>query len=144
MTLTLADVIAERGIDVLAHLDRQASIPVVSGPQCQGDLAVIPLDLLDGDVRVHSNAVWKPVKGGGVEVLRGTAMGNPHTLVAAPDTCRWTTDVTDDAELAIGVLDATDVAYLAHPEHGYAAIAPGQYVIRRQREQRDLIELVED
>lgn len=143
-SITLADAIAARGVDVLAHLDRQVTIPVVAGPQCQGDLAIIPLAMVSGAVRVHATATWTDVPAAGVEVLRGAAMGNPHTLVAPPGTCRWTTGVTDTEGLALGVVDASEIAYLAHPEHGYAGIAPGRYVIRRQREQRDLAELVAD
>ncbi len=144
MTNTLADVIAKGGIDVLEHLDRQVAIPVLDGPQCQGDLAILPLALLGADVTVRSRARWTPVPRAGVEVLRGTAMGNPHTLVAEPGTCRWTTDVNDAEGLALGVLEATAPAYLAHPEHGYAGIAPGRYAIRRQREQADEIRMVAD
>jgi hypothetical protein len=32
------------------------------------------------------------------------------------------------------------VAYLIHPEHGATGIAPGTYVIRRQRERGDGLE----
>jgi len=51
-----------------------------------------------------------------------------------PGACRWTTGVRDNTGLALGVLAATGVAYLVHPEHGGSGIAPGTYVIRRQRE----------
>ena len=60
--------------------------------------------------------------------------GNPHTLVADPGTCRWTTGVHDPERLALGALSTAGVAYLIHPEHGGSGIAPGTYVIRRQRE----------
>ncbi len=48
--------------------------------------------------------------------------------------------------LALGVLivAAGATAFLAHPEHGYAGIAPGMYLFRRQREQADEIRLVQD
>ena len=36
--------------------------------------------------------------------------------------------------LALGALTARSVAYLIHPEHGMTGIAPGTYIIRRQRE----------
>lgn len=71
-------------------------------------------------------------------MLRGGAGGNPHTLVADPGACRWTTGVRDNTGLALGVLAATGVAYLVHPEHGGSGIAPGTYVIRRQRERSRL------
>ena len=72
--------------------------------------------------------------GAGIEVLRAGTGGNPHTLVADPGTCRWTTGVHDPERLALGALTTTGVAYLIHPEHGGSGIAPGTYVIRRQRE----------
>lgn len=143
-SITLAEAIAERGVEVLAHLDRQVTIPIVAGPQAQGDLAILPLAMVDTQVRVRPAATWVDVPAHGVEVLRGAAMGNPHTLLAAPGSCQWTTRVNDAENLALGVLDASEVAYLAHPEHGYAGIAPGRYVIRRQREQREMITLVAD
>ncbi|GAA0438607.1 hypothetical protein Acor_62850 [Acrocarpospora corrugata] len=62
------------------------------------------------------------------------AGGNPHTLVADPRTCRWTTGVADRSWLAIGVFETSAVAYLLHPEHGASGCAPGSYVVRRQRE----------
>ena len=67
-------------------------------------------------------------------MLRAGTGGNPHTLVADPGTCRWTTGVDDPERLALGALRTTGVAYLIHPEHGGSGIAPGTYVIRRQRE----------
>jgi hypothetical protein len=38
--------------------------------------------------------------------------------------------------LDLGVLTVAEgaVAYLAHPEHAYSGIAPGTYLLRRQRE----------
>jgi hypothetical protein len=134
--VTLADLTARTGLDVLAHLEREVTIPVVAGLQAQGDLIVVPLALLD-DVTVPPHTRWTAVPAGGVELLRGAAGGNPHTLVADPGTCRWSRRVHDPQRLALGVLDATAVAYLIHPEHGGTGIAPGTYVIRRQRERSE-------
>ena len=131
--MTLADLTRRTGLDVLDHLEREMTIPVIDGLQAQGDLIVVPLDLID-DVSVAATARLRPVPAGGVELLRGAAGGNPHTLVADPGTCLWTTDVIDPEGLALGVLQATAVAYLIHPEHGGTGIAPGAYTIRRQRE----------
>jgi hypothetical protein len=133
MTLTLGDLTARTGLDVLGHLEREMTIPVINGPQAQGDLIVIPLDFL-ADITTARGAHWRDVPGTGIDVLRAAAAGNPHTLVADPGTCRWTTGVRDPTGLALGALTATSVAYLVHPEHGASGIAPGSYVIRRQRE----------
>ena len=141
-TLTLADLTARTGLDVLGHLERQVTIPVTDGIQAQGDLLVIPVALLAADppgrtrrgVSIVASPRWHAVPGAGVEVLRAGTGGNPHTLVADPGTCRWTTGVDDPQRLALGALRTTGVAYLIHPEHGASGIAPGTYVIRRQRE----------
>lgn len=135
--LTLADLTSRTGLDVLSHLEREAAIPVIDGLQAQGDLIVVPFADLT-EVMIVPNAYWREVPGSGIDVLRGGAGGNPHTLVADPGACRWTTGVRDNTSLALGVLAATGVAYLVHPEHGGSGIAPGTYVIRRQRERSRL------
>lgn len=144
--ITIEQAVAAHGIDVLDHLDRQATIPVHAGIQAQGDLLVVPLAALARQVTVRAGAVWQPVGAGGVEVLRGTAMGNSHTLVAAAGAAAWTTQVDDAESLALGVAEVIggETAYLAHAEHGYIGLGAGRYVIRRQREQRDLVAYVED
>ncbi|WP_157430122.1 hypothetical protein [Actinomadura oligospora] len=136
MTMTLSDLTRQTGLDVLDHLEMDVAIPVLAGPQAQGDLLIVPFDDLAGAVTVPEWARWRPVPPDGVEVLRGGAGGNPHTLVAEPHTCRWTEDVGDLENLALGVLWADHPVHLMHPEHGGSGIAPGTYVIRRQREGR--------
>ncbi|WP_433371830.1 hypothetical protein [Streptosporangium sp. CA-115845] len=134
MTVTLASLSRQTGLAVLDHLERSASIPVVHGLQAQGDLIVIPLPVIASSVQVWPGSRWTDVPAEGVELLRGAAGGNPHTLVADPGTCRWTTHVLDSDQLAIGVFETSAVAYLLHPEHGATGCPPGSYVIRRQRE----------
>lgn len=134
MPLTLADLTRRTGLDVLDHLEREAAIPVTGRLQAQGDLIVIPFDWLDGQVGLWPDPRWQPVPAAGIELLRSAAGGNPHTLVADPGTCEWTTGVSDPTGLELGVLTTTGVAYLLHPEHGGAGIAPGTYLVRRQRE----------
>ncbi|MFL6075897.1 MAG: hypothetical protein ACJ73S_21105 [Mycobacteriales bacterium] len=132
--VTLADLTARTGLDVLDHLEREVTIPVVAGLQAQGDLIVIPIAMVADEVAVPPNAHWRPVPAAGIELLRGAGGGNPHTLVADAGTCRWTTEVRDGQLLALGALRTTAPAYLIHPEHGGTGIAPGIYLIRRQRE----------
>ncbi|MFG3256054.1 hypothetical protein [Streptomyces sp. NPDC048172] len=132
-TTTLGELSARTGRDVLAHLEREVTVPVVSGIQAQGDLIVIPGALLE-NVRESRYAHWTEVPPGGVELLRSAGGGNPHALVADPGACRWTESVRDLTGLSLGMIEATAVAYLIHPEHGATGIAPGRYVVRRQRE----------
>jgi hypothetical protein len=134
MTVTLASLSQQTGLAVLDHLEQSVSIPVVDGLQAQGDLIVIPLSVVASSARVRPDARWRDVPPEGVELLRGAAGGNPHTLVADPGTCRWTTDMSDSHWLAIGVFETSAVAYLLHPEHGATGCTPGAYVVRRQRE----------
>src|SRR5580692_10006734 len=127
--VTLADLAAKTGLDVLSHLERELAIPVTAGLQAQGDLIVIPAGMITGVTvfarygaanlpdHLRERARWLDVPAGGIELLRSGAGGNPHTLVADQGTCRWTTGIFDRAELAIGVLEASGVAYLIHPEH---------------------------
>ncbi|RDI63611.1 hypothetical protein [Nocardia pseudobrasiliensis] len=117
----------------LEHFQQSLRIPVVDGMYAQGDLLVIPSSMLP-EVTVGPDAQWSHVRPEGVEVLRGPAGGNPHTLVAESGTCRWTRSVDDPEGLALGLFTTTAVAYLMHPEHGATGSAPGAYLIRRQRE----------
>jgi hypothetical protein len=141
-TLTLADLTARTGLDVLGHLEREVTIPVTEGIQAQGDLLVIPIAVLAApsrgrawnNVSIADSARWHEVPGDGVELLRAGTGGNPHSLVADPGSCRWTTGVHDPQRLALGAVSTTAIAYLIHPEHGGSGIAPGTYIIRRQRE----------
>jgi hypothetical protein len=130
----LMDLTAETGLPVDLHLVMDMVIPVHDGFQAQGDLMVAPLAGLAGRVRAAEGAEWQEVPPGGVELLRGAAGGNAHSLVADPGTCVWTGDVTDAEGLAIAVFDAMATVYLLHREHGATGIAAGQYVVRRQRE----------
>lgn len=66
--------------------------------------------------------------------MRGAAGNNPHTLVADPGTCRFTRQVRDLTGLAVAVVVNTAPACLLHPEHGGNGIAPGCWLIRRQRQ----------
>lgn len=130
----LMDLTNETGLAVDLHLMLDMVIPVHDSFQAQGDLLVAPLPELAGQVRATEGAVWHEVGPTGVELLRGAAGGNTHSLVADPGTCVWTAEVTDAEGLAIGVFDAMATVYLLHREHGGTGIAAGQYVVRRQRE----------
>nr|BFE38054.1 hypothetical protein GCM10010200_103050 [Actinomadura rugatobispora] len=131
---TLSDLTRRTGLDVLDHLEREAAVPVVDGLQAQGDLIVIPFAMVEDAVRLPDPKRWRRVPAAGVELLRGAAGGNAHTLVADPGACTWTTDLYDREALALGAFRATEVVYLLHPEHGGSGVAPGTYVVRRQRE----------
>ncbi len=131
--MDLAELLDRTGLDVLDHLERQVTVPVIDGLQAQGDLIVIPFALLN-TVTLDSWASWRSVPSGGVELVRGADGNNPHTLVADAGTCRWTAFVRDPIGLGIAVFDNTAPAYLVHPEHGGSGVAPGSWLVRRQQE----------
>ncbi|MFI7680007.1 hypothetical protein [Actinophytocola sp. NPDC049390] len=131
--MNLAELLAENDLDVLDHLDRQITVPVLDGPQAQGDLIVVPLDMVP-TVTDASWATWPYVPWRGVELVRGVAGNNPHTLVADDRTCRWTGAVRDPLRLGIAMFENTAPAYLIHPEHGGSGVAPGRWLVRRQQE----------
>ncbi len=128
--VTLGQLIGAHGIDVLEHLDRDLEVPVYDGLQMQGDVAVIPLAK-----GTEPSDVGTPVPSAGVPVIQAFGAGHEHRLFAGtPGTAFWSPSrVGQD----LGVLKATEPVYLAHLEHGYLGIAPGSYLLRRQREQAD-------
>jgi hypothetical protein len=141
---TMAELIERHGVDVLEHLDRSIEIPFLDGLQPQGDVPVIPLSMVADAVSFTGSG--EMIGNAGVAVVEAANGGHEHRLLADEGTCWWNPGVTDRERLAIGVLTVTDGsrALLAHPEHGYLGIAPGMYVIRRQREQAEEQRLVAD
>ncbi|MFF1615680.1 hypothetical protein ACFVYA_48790 [Amycolatopsis sp. NPDC058278] len=127
----LSELLDRTGLDVLDHLDRQVTVPVIDGLQAQGDLIVLPLALL-GAPAWRSD--WWELPAEGRELVRGEAGNNPHTLVADRGTCRLTTRLNDPERLAIAAFENTAPVYLIHPEHGATGVAPGAWFVRRQRE----------
>lgn len=122
------------GVSHLDHLDKQADIPVVSGTAAQGDVLIRRNDRLSAST---------PIPAAGFPVVRGENGGNTHAVYGNgfydPTPVR-------ESELALGVLTipAGEQVLLSHPEHGGFLIEPGSYELRRQREQADVIRLVED
>ncbi|QVQ50849.1 hypothetical protein J4H86_18545 [Spiractinospora alimapuensis] len=134
MSKTLSDLTRLSGVQVLDHLEQEVAVPVIADLQAQGDLIVIPHDLVRDDVVLPPDHGWRDVPPEGLDLLRSAAGGNPHCLVAEPGTCRWVTHIRDGSGLSLGALTTTRPAYLIHPEHGGSGLAPGTYVVRRQRE----------
>lgn len=136
MSTTLAEAIDRFDVDVHEHLDREFTIPVLAGVQRQGDVLVLPSP--------RATAAT-PVGAHGFPVVRGEAGGNTHLLLAA-GAVRFDAKPVSATDLVLGHLsvDVGSEAFLAHPEHGYLGVAPGNYEIRRQREQADELRLVAD
>lgn len=130
---TYQSILDRHDVEVPAHLEQQAGVPVLAGMQRQGDVFVLPC--LPG-------STGEPVPPAGVAVVRGESGGNTHLLVA-DGPVRWR---PESRGVDLGVVTVSDggAAYLLHPEHGAQGIAPGSYLLRRQREQADEIRLVAD
>jgi hypothetical protein len=139
MTLTIAMAERQTGIEVLDYLDREAEVPILTGVQRQGDVIVIPHrrpGLIAGAKLVTDS----------IPVVRGENGGNTHALVA-DGPCSWAPrpEVTASSpDLGTLTVDEGSTAFLAHPEHGFLGIGPGQYTIRRQVEETDRRQLVSD
>lgn len=137
--MKLDQLIQTHSIDVHDHLDREMSIPILTGMQRQGDVLVVPAAMAAG---LEAST---PVPATGVPVVKGENGGNTHALVAdGPVFCDVRTASVQNLVLATVTVPEGSTAYLAHPEHGYSGIGPGSYVLRRQREQGDVQRMVAD
>lgn len=133
MTITLSDVMRPHQVAIPAHLEADAEIPVVCGLQRQGDVLVVP-------ARKGKVDKLTPIPPEGLAVVRGEAGGNTHLLVGGG---LWAPNTTDPAVMGTLVVE-TEPAYLLHPEHGATGIGSGSYIVRRQREQAQIVRLVAD
>ncbi|TDO18174.1 hypothetical protein EV580_1358 [Mycobacterium sp. BK086] len=133
---TTTQLIEATGVHVVTDQDFDLDIPVKSGMQRQGDVLVRP-----AAVRAQT-----AVPAAGTPVVRGESGGNTHAIYAAdgPVYCDVQPASTRDLRVATLSVPEGSEAYLAHPEHGYMGIAPGDYEIRRQREQAEQQRMVAD
>lgn len=141
MTRTYSDSLSRYSITIPDHLVADAEVPVLTGPQCQGDVGVWPHDkpLLTGH---------KPVPAAGVQIVRGEATGNTHWLDGDGEVL-WAPAPASDpsASVMLGELIVPEgaAAYLTHTdEHGSNGIGPGVYRISGKRTQAELVERVYD
>lgn len=124
---TVGQIEKHTGVEVFDYLARDAEVPTVTSAGCQGDVSIL---------RVTTKPATTPAPKAGVAVVRGENGGNTHSLHGdGPILWDPATDRADDS-LVLGTLTVPDGSQvvLAHPEHGFLAIAPGTYRIGRQRE----------
>lgn len=137
-TTTLGELTGKHGFAVLEHLEAEASVPVHSGLQAQGDLFIIPAAPLDA-----AYGTTAEVGPEGVAVIEAIASGHEHRIFASvPGTARIRMLGRSGQDIAY--LECTEPVYSLHVEHGATGIAPGSYLFRRQREQSDEERLVAD
>lgn len=141
---TYAQALGKIGAAVPRHLVADAEIPVLPGPQRQGDLSIWPT--ADVGYKVDESQL-RPVPDTGVQVVVGEATGNTHWLHAGFDSPGVTWYRIDDGSVRLGVVVVPDgqTAELIHTEeHGANAISAGTYVIHGKRELADQIRRVAD
>lgn len=147
MSMTYGEALALASVTIPEHLEAEAQVPVLTGPQAQGDLMIVPVAMAYAyPAAAPEWPAGQPVSQGGVQVVHGEATGNTHWLhagFASPDVA-W--HRADDG-LVVGVVTVPpgQSAMLIHTdEHGANGIGPGRYEIRRKREQLDEIAYVAD
>lgn len=136
--LTLDEAICGFGVEVLDHLDRSVSIPIITAIGRQGDVLIVAKT-------ARQKTASTPLPADGFPAVRGESGGNTHLLLADGDVF-YDAETPSPTKLDLGTLTVNEdaTAYLAHPEHGYIGIAPGNYTLKRQREQADELRLVAD
>lgn len=134
---TYSELLARHGVQIPDHLIAQAEVPVLTGPQRQGDIFIRPVA-----VAPAGSTVFAPV-GEGVQVIHGEATGNTHWL-NGDSAVLW---ARLDAGQVIGLVMVPEgsTAHITHTEeHGCNGIGPGVYELRRKREMADEIRQVAD
>ncbi|SLH38191.1 hypothetical protein [Mycobacteroides abscessus] len=152
MATTYRSALEKIGVSIPAHLEADAEVPVLDEPQAQGDLTLVPLRL--DPVPGPDERAWQTVPDEGIAVVHGEGTGNTHWLHRGFDSpgvsyvANTTTDhATSDAALVIGFVRVPEgqCAELIHTDdHGCNAMAPGDWTIRRKREQAYTVKIVAD
>lgn len=132
---TYSSILDRHQVEIPAHLEAQAEVPVVTGLQRQGDVIVIP--------QRAGKDKGTQVPPEGVAVVRGETGGNTHLLVADGKVA-WRPVSGGGLDLGAVTVEEGASAFLLHPEHGAQGIGPGSFLVRRQREQADEIRMVQD
>lgn len=141
--MTLEKALARHNITAADAALADIEVPVLTGPQRQGDILIKPRAPLGNAER----ATMTTVPRSGVAVVRAEATGNTHLLDAVEGTVLWQAANTVEGDVLLGVLHVEDgsVANLLHTdEHGCNAIGPGTYTLHGKREMADEIRRVAD
>lgn len=142
-TMTYGAALDLIGVSVPEHLIADSAVPVLTGPQAQGDVGIIPATYVDVDVDAASVRVGPE----GIQIVTGEATGNTHWLHAEGDV-RWARVEGDpDDPPIIGLLTVADgaTAWIIHTdEHGANGVGPGTYAVTGKREQADIVRRVAD
>lgn len=136
---TFGSILDRHGIVVPDETIAELAVPVLAGPQRQGDVLIVPR----GPLTDAERSQCQPVPSEGVAVVVGEATGNTHLLHGEGPVLFG----RRAAGLVLGVVEVPEgsTGYLIHTdEHGANGIAPGCYELRGKREQADEIRRVAD
>jgi hypothetical protein len=139
MSITYAEALAKVGATVPEHLVADAEVPILTGPQAQGDLLIVPVDKITQELL--------PLPAAGIQVVFGEATGNSHYLHPGFDSPDVRYARVDDDTLCLAVVSIPEgqSAQLIHTdEHGSNGIGAGDYAIHAKRELREEITRVQD
>ncbi|GIJ60768.1 hypothetical protein [Virgisporangium aurantiacum] len=128
---TYGSALALIGTGVPDHLVADAEVPVLTGPQAQGDLLVFRR-------AAPSTVEWRALPAAGLRLVDGEATGNTHWLHAgfASPGVRWAASTLGPQRLGFLFVPPGETALLIHTdEHGANGVGPGTYVVHRKREQ---------
>ncbi|WP_051796992.1 hypothetical protein [Catenuloplanes japonicus] len=125
---TYRTALALAGVSVPEHLAADTEVPILTGPQAQGDLLVLP-------GTPPSDARWEPVGDEGVQVVHGEATGNTHWLHRGFDSpgVRWA-PATGQTLGFLFVPEGQSAQLIHTDEHGANGVGGGTYLINRKRE----------
>lgn len=116
-------VLARYGLSDLALEFPDAEVTILTGPQRQGDVFLLP---------VTTTHTGSPI-GKGVAVVRGESGGNTHAL-HGEGTWEVARDTTGLVQGWLTVPAGGEAFLLHEEEHAAVGIGAGTYEIRRQRE----------
>lgn len=144
MSMTLTDALARHNVTVADDLLASIEVPILTGPQRQGDVLIVPR----AKAGVAELEAMDPVPAAGVKVVVGEATGNTHILDAVDGVVLWRRNpATSTTDLTLGVVHVPEgaVAHLVHTdEHGVNAFGPGTYRLVGKREQAQELRRVAD
>lgn len=143
MATTYGSALAKIGVTLPQHLVADVEVPILTKPQDQGDLKIVPADLDEFDT---AGVDWVPVPDNGIQVVVGEATGNAHWLHRGFDSpgVLWAR-LDQGLLLAVVRVPEGESGELIHTdEHGCNAFGAGDYVIRGKQELADQIRRVAD
>ena len=124
--VTLAEMIALTGKEVLDHLDRDAAIPVVDTAAAQGDVLLVRVNRAPATAEMPRMVV----------AVASEASSNTHTL-HPHGPAFWdahTSRRDDDVMLGVVTVPEGSEVFVSHQEHGGLIMPEGTYEVRRQAE----------